>query len=582
MTHLQTDLLAAYDAAMEALAASPHDIRLKHRVVLTLARAGATPHARREYLALGLDAVTDDEDVLALGGRILKDLCLAAEGDARRKLAALSAAKYLQAYSLHHGTYPGINTATMFLIAGERAKAHELAAAVLAKVGNLPALGTGEEAYYAKATLAEAALLTGNIELATTALADAVTYDPDNLLARSSTLRQFQIICAAQGQDAAWLSPYRPPPAIFFSGHMYLEQATADAKNLEQTLHTTVEDIGPGAGFGALAAGCDIIIAEALLAYGADVHVVLPFREAEFLAQSVRPFGASWEARYHAVRARAASFRLATTETTFSDDSVFTFGADYAMGLAIHHAAMLGTHAVHVAAWDGAGASALAGTATDIARWNALGLQQIIVSFPAILRKRPAPVTPPESSSAARSVKAILFGDVRGFSKLDETHIRAFVDHIMAPLAHTVHAHTVQPALAATWGDGFHLVYDSVEDAAAAALAAQERFASLDLAQAGLPAHLALRIGGHVGPVAALTDPFLKAPSFYGTQITLAARIEPVAVPGTVYVSEPFAALLAMTQQGQRRFRTDYAGQVELAKNYGALRLFALRRDRTH
>lgn len=122
--------------------------------------------------------------------------------------------------------------------------------------------------------------------------------------------------------------------------------------------------------------------------------------------------------------------------------------------------------------------------------------------------------------------------------------------------------------------DGIHVVYGSVEAAADGALALLDSFAKIDLPRTSLPAHLALRIGGHFGPVAELTDPFLRRPSFYGTHITIAARIEPVAVPGTAYVSEPFAALLALHAPG--RFRTEYVGQTELPKQFGTMRLFTL------
>lgn len=47
-------------------------------------------------------------------------------------------------------------------------------------------------------------------------------------------------------------------------------------------------------------------------------------------------------------------------------------------------------------------------------------------------------------------------------------------------------------------------------------------------------------------------------------------------MPGSVYVSEPFAALLALEAPG--RFATDYVGQTELPKGFGVMRLFSLRR----
>jgi class 3 adenylate cyclase len=576
-----SDLLAAYDSAAEALVAAPHDIRLKHRAVLTLARAGATQHARREYLRLGLDQISDDEDILALGGRLLKDMCLLASGEQRRKLAALSAAKYAQAYALHQGYYPGINTATMFLLAGEQAKSTELARAVLAKLKG-KAAPSDEDAYYIKATEAEAELLLGRIEAADRALALANMFDARNTGARATTARQFELICDALKFDPIWLDVHRPAPSVFYSGHMFMdaERQPTMAPHItaiSAAIAVAAHSIGPGAAFGALAAGSDIVMAEALMATGAELHVVLPMREVDFLARSVVPFGPSWHLRYEALKAKATSFRLSTHGAIADDDTVFTYGTDYAIGLALRNAEMLRTRAIHLAAWDGAAPTGPAGTAADVTRWQAMGRAQKLVAFPPELRAaRRLSVTTPAIAAPNRYLKAMLFGDVRGFSKLDETHIPAFVHKLMAPLAQAMRALPAKADLIATWGDGIHFIYDTVEDAAEAALRAQERFAELDLAAAGLPAHLALRMGGHVGPVSYIDDPFMQAPSFYGTQITVAARIEPVAVPGTVYVSEPFAAMLAL--RAGHRFTTDYVGQRELAKSFGTMRLFALRR----
>ena len=55
-------------------------------------------------------------------------MSLAAHGPKRRRLAGESAAKYAQAYSLHHGYYPGINTATMALLAGDVLRSLDLTA----------------------------------------------------------------------------------------------------------------------------------------------------------------------------------------------------------------------------------------------------------------------------------------------------------------------------------------------------------------------------------------------------------------------------------------------------------------------
>mgnify|MGYP006196110169 CR=1 FL=1 len=57
----------------------------------------------------------------------------------------------------------------------------------------------------------------------------------------------------------------------------------------------------------------------------------------------------------------------------------------------------------------------------------------------------------------------------------------------------------------------------------------------------------ALRLGGHFGPVFEATDPVLGLINCFGAHVSRTARIEPVVPPGEVYVSEAFAARLALS-----------------------------------
>ena len=559
------DLLAAYDAVSAALAADPASLTLRHRAVLLLARSGAQAQAQREYLRLGLDAVHDHVDIISLGGRLLKDLAFAAAGDGRRVLARAAAEKYAEAYALHRDYYPGINLATLALIAGDVPRSSAVAHAVLE---TLSSPGAGTDAYYRAATRAEALFLLGRLDDAEAALAAAIALDPTNTTAHASTLRQLDAICGALHIDRDWLERHSPPPPVTYCGHMF--GAIDRQENLAAEIKKVLARLKPGAAFGALAAGADILVAEAALARGAELHVVLPMDEKTFLARSVVPSGGDWSARYQACKARAATFRVASRENDFDDDAVFAFGSEFAMGLALRHGQALRAKAVQLAVWDGVMGEGVAGTGADVRRGAATGHPQEIVTFP--------PRTPGRRAAATatdRKLKAMLFGDVRGFSRLAESEIRAFVTGIKGPLAKALRDSGVKPDLVGTWGDGLHIVCASVADAAHAALAMQAGFAGIDLAAAGLPAHLALRIGGHFGPVAEVRDPFMERDSFYGTHVTIAARIEPVAVPGSVYVSEPFAALLALEAPG--RFATDYVGQTELPKGFGTMRLFSLR-----
>ncbi len=98
----------------------------------------------------------------------------------------------------------------------------------------------------------------------------------------------------------------------------------------------------------------------------------------------------------------------------------------------------------------------------------------------------------------------------------------------------------------------------------------------LDLEEAGLPLSLGLRIGAHVGPVFEGWDPVMKQPAFYGTEVTRTARIEPRTPEGEVYVTDAFAALLALDDD--ETMSCQYVGHIPTAKNYGVFPMYVLKR----
>jgi class 3 adenylate cyclase len=127
-----------------------------------------------------------------------------------------------------------------------------------------------------------------------------------------------------------------------------------------------------------------------------------------------------------------------------------------------------------------------------------------------------------------------------------------------------------------TWGDGLYIVVAAAPLAAELALELQEVFRALDLAAHGLPDHLGLRLGGHIGPVFEMRDAILDVNNFMGVHVSRTARIEPVTPVGAVYVTEPFAAALALSQDS--RFACEYVGQAPAAKGYGVMRFYSLKR----
>ena len=85
-----------------------------------------------------------------------------------------------------------------------------------------------------------------------------------------------------------------------------------------------------------------------------------------------------------------------------------------------------------------------------------------------------------------------------------------------------------------------------------------------------------MRIGVHYGPAWRTTDHITGRTTFYGTEVSKAARIEPVTPTGAVFVTEPFAAILAL--ESRDAFACRYVGRIALAKKYGDYPMYRLTR----
>jgi class 3 adenylate cyclase len=172
----------------------------------------------------------------------------------------------------------------------------------------------------------------------------------------------------------------------------------------------------------------------------------------------------------------------------------------------------------------------------------------------------------------------MLFGDFARFSELNDEQAVAFADCLLGAVAKVVRRHEEHLRWRNTWGDGLNVMLTGVVAAAALALDLQDAIAGIDLESHSLPRHLALRLGGHVGPVFPVYDPVLEADAFTGTHVNRTARIEPVTPPGEVYVTDAFAAALVLA--GEDELTCDYVGHMAAAKGYGKLRMHRLRRTR--
>jgi len=586
------EFFRAYDLATEALEQFPGNVPLAHRAVLSLANAGATPQALEKYYQLGLDKRLET-DARSLLGRLKKDQAFAATGEAREALFREARAIYEGAFRTANAAhdpeayYPAINAATMALFGGETAAADRLAAKVLELLGpriSAADLTDAADRYWVLATALEAHLVRGDLDAAATLIGPVVAASRSDHAALATTGRQLGRIVEAKELDPSVLGAFEPPAIVHFLGHMIAAPGEAgrfpavQAATVATSIAALLDDMRIGAAYGSLASGADILFAEALLGRGVALNIVLPFAIADFIEQSVRPAGEDWVDRFHACLVAAKTVRYATDDAYLGDDQLFTYCSSLAMGLASLCARHMNAPLRQLAVWDGVvSEGAIAGTAADMSAWHEAGHPVAIVPLGADANVDKLPSWHrPKVAPGRRDTRAMLFGDIHGFSKLSDAQLPAFTAKIMGTLGQVARRHGRDIAFINTWGDGIFIVFRDAGRAACCALDMQDAINGLDLAAAGLPETLKLRLGGHLGPVYELDDPVTERSNYYGAHVSRAARIEPITPEGCVYVTETFAAVLALYNADE--FSCDYVGITEMAKHYGNLRMFLLRR----
>ena len=438
------------------------------------------------------------------------------------------------------------------------------------------------DAYWLAATEAEAHLLLGDPGAARDALERAEREAPGDYAARASTRGQLRLICASAGIDAEVVAALHTPRVIHFCGHRISPvgrpgrfPASAEAA-VRVDVDRWLDERDVGFGYGSLASGADIIVAEVLLERGAELHVTLPFGTDEFVAISVADAGTEWITRFERCLEAASSVTSATEDEYLDDPELFSHCANLAMGDAVLRAKNLDTTVEQLAIWDGRGTVNGAGTAVDVATWRRTNRSATIIDSRSDEPDEPeqSPVT---AGDDRRQVRAMLFSDVSGYSALTDAQIPAFIDHVLGPLGATMARFSDDLRYLNTWGDAIFAVLDSATVAAECALALQATMRDLDLVASGLPDTVALRIGAHAGPVFSRPDPIRGDANFYGDAVTRAARIEPRTPVGEVYVTHPFAALIAL--ESPTDLVCQYVGRLPAAKAYGTFPMYLLTRS---
>lgn len=591
----QGEPLLAYDMATAGLLTWPKDTRLRQLQGLALARSGATKRARVILEDL-LHEAENAEETLGMLGRTYKDLAeTAATIDQRAEYLKRAADTYREAYRTTGGYWTGINAATMNLLTGEKDIAREIATKVREQCLKKIEDRSGDP-YWELAALGEAALILCEWSQAQDWYERAAKEAKNRYGDLNSSRRNACLILSHWNKDPAWIEKYlRIPNVIMFAGHMIDRSARATPRfpsNLESVvaneIRNKIDILKPGFGFSSAACGSDILFLEAMLDRGAEISVVLPYNEEEFIRDSVTivPTG-NWRARFDRVLAQAARVITASPQRLELGGISYEFGSQLVLGLATIRARQLGTDCVPLAVWDEMPGDGLGGTASVVENWIKLGCEPRIINPAKIQQiKTVHRTTQPDlvSSTQSRSadsihfgsrIVAILFADAVGFSKLTEREVPRFLEHVLGAIRSLSDKFTDSILAKNTWGDGLYFVFSDVVVAGNFALELADLPAETKSQGKGLPSELNLRIGLHAGPVYEFDDPITGQRNYSGTHVSRAARIEPITPPGQVYASEAFAALAAA--RAEKSFVCDYVGQTPMAKGYGTLPTYHVR-----
>jgi class 3 adenylate cyclase len=581
--------------------AYPGDVELMYCRALALARSGNPTRAwifAQEMLHRTDLSPEIHSDTLSLAGRICKDWA-ARTSDLSVRTSRFREAfgYYKRAFDLSGESFSGINAGTLALLTGDAEQSRIIACKVRDRVlAELDELGK-EHDYWLLATLAEAYLLLDDGTAAKGRYAQAVRFareaHSDGDIA--AMLRQLRLLREHRPIGEELLGLFRLGPVVVFAGQSIdrpgdpvrfpansaLEAAVRRAINNElAALESNIGYFSPGC-------GSEVLYGELMRERDAELHIVLPFAEDDFCTERLTyglPVLAPWRQRYEELRGFLRVTRhFATTEEFLNDEVLYDFSSSFMQGLTLTRAAQVGVEAIALIVQDQAEQATPSRLTSFASNWRRTGHELRVIDLATLrtgVRLTPTrPQAPPERlppRKSQRTVRSMLFADVAGFSGLPEAHLPAFFIQFLALVEEELK--TTSTLFQNTWGDGLYIVFANAVNCAGFALRLLQRLEHFDFASFGLKLtedrKPGVRIGLHTGPVFEGHDAIIGRDNYFGSHVSRAARIEPVTTPGCAFVSEQFAAALAITPGHD--FVCEYLGLQPLAKDYDVCALYRL------
>ncbi len=569
-------LFEAFNRIDAALGVFPESVRLRQLRGLSLARLGQTLQARNTLEELYQEGHRDSE-TMGLLARVYKDLY---RKNNDLLYASLSQEIYFDNYRTNKSHYTGINAATMSFILGEKNQAQEIAGEILA------CISPDTIDIWELASRGEASLIMGDFESAVNSYTQARAAAGDRIGYLSSINDQLRLLDRVMDIPQKVIELLKPAPMIIFTGHMIDHPDRPEprfpdtiADDVSARIEEAIKTIHPAIGFTSASCGADILFIEAMERLGHKVVIYLPFDSDDFVKTSIAFAGEDWVNRFNRI-IEEHDIRYLTGEGYLGNDFLFDFLGKVLFGMAILHADLHHGDA-HLLGVINSRSGGLTGGSHDIIKHWPDTKEKILIDIADLepkARTSAMPVghlnqTPGELPGLKRELRSILFADIVGYSRVEEDQTPIFLHHILKNIAAEL-AVLGAPDILNTWGDAVFAVFPDPSSAVKYALAMQSAVINRTGKESKLPEDINIRIALHIGPVFVADDPLTGRNNAYGSHINRAARIEPVTLPGKIYVSEQFAAMLTFLEG--ENFSFTYVGRIALPKKFGEQELYLL------
>lgn len=369
---------------------------------------------------------------------------------------------------------------------------------------------------------------------------------------------------------------------------------------VNQEIVVALDQINAEVGYSSAASGSDLLFIEAMLDRGAEVNIILPFTEEDFLNARIRYAGSKWERRFKNALKLATTVTWSTNDPYLQDDELFRYNNLLINGKAILRAENMNTSPHLLVVMDYL-APNLPGSAADfmdqwpdITHLHMIDLEDIRESFKSNAEVKHATFKSTDTLSMnttqPRTIKAMLFADIVHYSKMKEQELPAVFDFLDA-VNKLMAKDNPQLDLIESWGDALYVSMTGAIAMADYAFLLCNAMLSIDHTEYGLSVRPELRIGLHVGPVFESVHPLTGRKIIFGQHVSRAARIEPITVPGEIYTSEHFVAVLKAEENAARHEAMstgeefveknipEYIGIMALPKSFGNQAVYHLRQD---